>query len=145
MSKHLDYINTLHSLFENGFMGAYRDANTRKRKKVLPYLQAVHRRWNYATLVENTPLSPANLMESICHHFGIEPDSYIVPELRTKTKVTGANANVLSYTLDNHPIVEDMQKVLEHCSPGIDLAEEGCFNDAQALEISELLSLDDPH
>jgi len=126
-------------------MEAYRKANPKRRRRILPYLQAIHRRWYHATLIENTPFSPANLMESLCRYFGLEPDSYIMPELRTKAKVTGVDLIVKSYALENHPVVDDMRKLIEYCSPQVDLAEEGCFTDVQALELADTLSIVDPH
>lgn len=142
---YMKYVSTLHSLFEEGFMEAYREANNKKRRKVLPYLQAIHRRWHYATLVENTPFSPANLMESIGAYFKEPPDSYPVAVLRTPSKVFGVDCYVVTYTAENHPVVADIRLLMDYCTPNIDLYESGCFTDAQALEAAELLSINDPH
>lgn len=139
------YVGILHSLFENGFLEAYRGANNKKRRRVLPYLQAIHRRWYYATLVEHTPFSPANLMESIAAHFSEEPDKYPVVLLRTPAKVTGVDTKIIAYTIDNHPAVADIRRIMEYCTPHIDLYETGGFTDAQALEVAEFLSINDPH
>ena len=140
----LYYVYTLNSLFETGFIGAYKNANPRKRRRILPYLQAIYRRWYYSVLIENTPFSPANLMESICRHFN-EPVSCIIPTLRTPTKVTGVGFNVQTYTPDNHPIIDDLKKLIDYCSPHVDLCEEGGFTDEQSLELAKSLSLNDPH
>jgi len=126
-------------------MDVYRDVPSRRRRKLLPYVQAIHRRWYHATLIENTPFSPANLMESLCRYFKQEPDSYIVPMLRTPSKVTGMDLAMKSYTLEKHLIVEDMRVIIKYCSPHIDLAEEGCFTDTQSLEVAANLSMVDPH
>ena len=139
------YVSILHSLFEDGFMEAYRGANNKRRRKILPYLQAIHRRWYYATLVEHTPFSPANLMESIGKYFNEGPGKHPVAVLRTPTKVTGVDSRIVSYTIDNHPVVADMKLLIDYCSPHIDLYETGCFTDVQAVECAELLSINDPH
>lgn len=143
--NYLYYVSILNSLFNTGFIDAYKSANPRRRKRVLPYLHAIHRRWYHATLIENTPFSPANLMEALCRHFQIEPDSYIVPQLRTPSKVTGVDLVVLPYTIANHPVITDMKKLVDYCSPHIDLCEEGGFSDRQSLELAKSLSLNDPH
>ena len=142
---YMKYVRILHSIFDEQFIEAYKGANSRKRRKVLPYLQAIHRRWYYATLVEHTPFSPANLMEVICRHYGESSGLYPLSALRTPTKVTGLDVSILSYTADCHPAVVDMRRLVEYCTPHVDLCEEECFTDAQALEVSELLSLNDPH
>jgi len=126
-------------------MDAYREANPRKRRKILPYLHAIHRRWYYATLVEHTPFSPANLMEVICRHHGENPGLYSMPALRTPSKVVGVDVRTVSYTPDNHPVVDDMRSLIDYCTPHIDLCEEVCFTDDQALEAAEKLSINDPH
>jgi len=139
------YMTILHNLFEENFMEAYRDANSKKRRKVLPYLQAIHRRWYYATLVEHTPFSPANLMECMAAYFEEPADKYPIAVLKTPSKVTGVDCKVLSYTVENHPIIGDMKTLMEYCTPHVDLHESGSFKDEQALELSENLSINDPH
>jgi len=142
---YIKYVTILHSLFEEGFMETYRDASSKKRRKVLPYLQAIHRRWYYSTLVEHTPFSPANLTECIASYFKEEPDKYPVAVLRTPSKVLGVDFRTVSYTIENHPVVADMRLLMNYCSPHIDLYESGCFTDAQALEAAGFLSINDPH
>jgi len=126
-------------------MEAYRTANNKKRRRVLPYLQAIHRRWYYATLVEHTPLSPANLAECIGAHFGEARDKYPVAVLRTPSKVQGVDLRVVEYTLEDHPAVADMRLLMDYCVPHIDLHENNCLTDTQALEVAEFLSINDPH
>jgi len=141
----MKYVQTLHSQFEEAFMDAYREANPRKKRKILPYLHAIHRRWYYATLVEHTPFSPANLMEVICIHHGEDSGKYPLPVLRTPTKVMGIDSQIITYTADDHPIIGDMRSMLDFCTPHIDLCEEVCFSDEQATKAAELLSINDPH
>jgi len=142
---YMKYVHTMHSLFETKFMEAYRGANVRKRRRLLPYLQALHRRWYYATLVEHTPFSPANLMEVICRHHEESVQLYPQAVLRTPTKVSSVDVRMLLYTAEDHPVCGDMRRLLEYCTPQVDLCEEECFTDVQALEVAELLSLNDPH
>ena len=142
---YMKYVLTMHSFFEKKFVETYQVSNAKKRRKVLPYLHALYRRWYYATLVEHTPFSPANLMEAICAHFEEPTGLYPCPTLRTPTRVSGVDMQILSYTAEAHPVVADMRRLMEYCSPHVDLCEEECFTDAQALEVAELLSMNDPH
>jgi hypothetical protein len=139
------YIAILHSLFENSFLESYRVINKKKRRRILPYLQAIHRRWYYSTLAEHTPFSPANLAECIADYFKEAPNRYPVAVLRTPAKVTGVDVRIVSYTIDDHPVVADMKLLVNYCTPHVDLYESGCFTDEQAVEVAELLSINDPH
>jgi len=143
--KYTDYISILHSLFERTFVAAYRDSNKTKRRKILPYLHAIHRRWYYSTLVEHTPFSPANLSECIADYFKENQDQYIVPILRSQAKFSGVDFTVVSYSAEKHPVVKDIRDLIDYCTPHIDLHESGCLTDEQAVEAAALLSINDPH
>ena len=152
MRTHTDDIKKLHTLFDQNFMTAYRSANPNKRRGVLPYLQSIYRRWYYSTLIEDVPLSPANLVESICVHYSREDGddsskyatSYPVAHARNKSKLTGVDFRLVEYSLDNHPIVDDMRLLIRYCTPHIDLHTGDSFKAAQALELGEQVSLNDP-
>ena len=142
---YMKYTTIMNTMFEEKFMEAYRDANNKKRRRILPYLQAIHRRWFYATLVEHTPFSPANLTECALAHFKESPDQYPVAVLRTPSKVTGLTYRMVSYSIENHPVVEDLRMLMHYCTPHIDLYEQGGFKDEQSVELSQSLSITDPH
>ena len=145
-TTYLDHIQNLHSLFATSFMEAYREVNPRKRRSTLPFIQAIYRRWYYSTIIENTPLSPANILESICRHFGQPAATYPVAYQQGKTKLTGIDMQLREYSLDKHPIVSDIRLLVEHCSPYVDLMLEGdAFSTVQAMEFGTTLSLNDPH
>ena len=143
MRTHIDDIQKLHALFEQNFMAAYRSSNTNKRRGILPYLQSVYRRWYYSTLVEDVPLSPANLTESISVHYGQAAATYPVAYARSKSKFTGVDMKLVEYSPDNHPMVDDMRLLVDYCTPHIDMGPDA-FKPAQALELGERVSLNDP-
>jgi len=126
-------------------MEAYRVANPKKRRNTLPFLQTIYRRWFYSALIENTPLSPANLVESICLHHNEAATTYPIARQKGKTKFTGINVELLTYSLQSHPIVADLGLLLEYCTPHIDLAEEDVFTAADVLKLGAMLSLNDPN
>jgi len=141
----MDDIQKLHSLFNNNFCAVYRGANPGKRRGVLPYLQSIYRRWYYSTLIEDVPLSPANLVESICVHYLGDKESatYPVAYARNKSKLNGIDVKLVEYSLDNHPMVDDIRLLLDYCTPHIDLVG-SAFKASQALEFGEMVSLNDP-
>ena len=142
---YIKYVEIMHSLFSKSFLDEYKDAVPKKRRKMLPYIHALYRRWYYATLVEHTPFSPANLMSIICEHHKTCDTQHPIPVLRTPSRVVGMDMKVLNYTADAHPAVDDLRKLMTYCTPCIGLLEIECFSDEQALEAAELLSLNDPH
>ena len=141
----LKHVKIMHSLFENGFMNAYRESRQKKRRRILPYLHAIYRRWYYSALVEETHLSPANIMESMCIHYGENPATCTYPILRTYSKVKGVDVRSYEYTAENHPVVADVHILMEYATPHLDLREGGFFHMEQGEEASALLSLRDPH
>ena len=142
---YLNYVKTLHSHFENGFMEIYRDLNKSTRRKILPHLHSVYRRWYYSTMVEGTPFSPANFMGSICEYFEQEAEIYPYPKLRTPSKVMGIDVFVTEFTSESHPIAADITTVMEFSQPIIDIHGDDCLTTVQAAELATMLSLKDPH
>ena len=140
---YFNYVKTLHSHFENGFMEIYRDLNKSTRRKILPHLHAIYRRWYYSTFVESTPFSPANFMSSICEYFEQEADIYPYPKLRTPSKVMGVDVYVTEFSCENHPITADIAIVMEYAGPVIDIHEDDCLMINQAAELAIMLSLKD--
>ncbi|MCL2571645.1 MAG: hypothetical protein FWE11_04510 [Defluviitaleaceae bacterium] len=145
MKTYLDYIQSLHALFDTYFMEAYREANPRRRRSTLPYLQAIYRRWYYSTIIENTPLSPANIIEAICRHHGQSHSIYPVARERSKAKLTGIDMELIEYSLEAHPIIDDLVLLTDFCLPYIDLTDEGIMPSDKARKLAEKLSLCDPH
>jgi len=151
LRTHNDDITKLHDLFDQGFMAAYRIANQNKRRGILPYLQSIYRRWYYATFVEDIPLSPANLVESICVHYDsvgeagpLLTESYLLAHARSKSKLTGIDNKIKKYSIDNHPMVDDLRLLINNCTPHIDLHPSDSFTATQALDFGDIVSLNDP-
>jgi len=138
-----DHVQTLHVLFENGFADAYRDANARKRRRVMPYVAALYRRWYYATLIENTPFSPANIVEAMCLYHGKDPAVFPLPVLRGKAKFSGFDLKYIDCS-GVHPIIGDLRALVEYCLPYADIQEGDYFFDKQILEVAEAVTLSDP-
>ena len=140
---YFNYVKTLHSHFENGFMEVYRELNKSTRRKVLPHLHSLYRRWFYSALVEGTPFSPANFMHSICEYFETDAELYPYPKLRTPSKVMGVDVYVTEFKSENHPIIADLAAVIDFSSPVIDIHEDDCLTTVLATELASKLSLKD--
>jgi len=136
----------MHSLFNDEFFGVYNSLPALKRRTLLPYLQSIYRRWYHSTLIEDIHFAPVNIAGSVAHHCGMQDGTHIAAILTAPpTKIDKIDFRVLHYSAKSHPIVADLYKVVESCSPHIDLCEEWCFSDAQSLKIAKKLTLYDPY
>jgi len=142
-NPHITYIQRLHGVFEKEFMNIHKEAPANKRGRVLPHIQAMYRRWFYSTLIEDTPLSPANVFEVINRYHNMPSQAYPVAGKRGKSRFTGIDITLVDHTLDNHPIVADLRKFIAHSTPHIDLTEDEALTHKQGADIGQTLSLND--
>jgi len=77
-------------------------------------------------------------------HYGQPAATYSVAHARNKSKFTGLDMKLVEYTLDRHPMKDDMRLLMDYCTPHIDLQKGDAFVTAQALELGERVSLNDP-
>jgi len=139
-------MQSLHALFETTFLQEYSAASPKVRRQILPYLQALYRRWYYSTLVEGIQLTPANLSDTIAFHCGISPGTHIFP-LATPpvSRLDNLAMRHITYSAHSHPVVSDYHTLINHCRPHIDLSEEWILTDKQATAVAKKLSLPDPY
>ena len=139
------HMQALHSIFNQDFMNAYQGASRQVRKRVLPCLQSVYRRWYYSTLIDNIHFSPANIVSCIGHYCGMPLGTHIAPDVTPPaSKLSKIGFRTVEYSIDNHPVVQDLRCLIEYCLPHIDLDDHWCFTDAQAIKLAKKLSLNDP-
>lgn len=142
-TKHAE---ALHALFGNGFQNAMEQATPKDRNRILPFLHACYRRWYYATFIENIHFSPANMVDSFGHHTDMPPNTYLVPEAgQTPPKFTTVGFKTITYTMTEHPVVQDLALVAQYCTPYIDLNKAWGFKSPQARKVAQNLSIQDPY
>jgi len=141
---YIDYLKTIHSLFNSEFLKVYREENPKTRRKIIPYIPAIHRRWYYATFVENTPLSPANMSEALAIHFE-KGSTYQVPVIKNPAKMTKIDVKAVTYSLDDHPVAQDLRVLADFFTPFVDLKEDCSLSEEQEAELSKLVTLGDLH
>ncbi|MDR1664959.1 MAG: hypothetical protein LBR83_08585 [Clostridiales bacterium] len=143
--KYVEYLKAVHQIFENNFSESYREANVKRRARLLPNISTIYRRWLYAALVENTMLTPANVMEALSCHFGLSADISPVIGLRPGGRFTGTELMMRLYDIADHPVIGDLRAAVAFCAPTAELCNDESLGDAQAAELSAKLSLNDPH
>ena len=140
------YMQAMHSLFNDEFIDAYQELEPKIRRRVLPYLQSIYRRWYHSTFIDNIHFSPANIVSTIGYYCDASANTHIAATINPPfSKNKKVDMKVLSYSTEAHPIVADLRQLIKTCTPHIDLCEEWCFSDAQAIKIAKKLSLYDPY
>jgi len=139
-------MHAMHSIFNDDFMDIYQEIEPKARRRVLPYVQSIYRRWYHSTFIENIHFSPANIVDTIGNYCGTPAGTYIVAAIGASvSKVEKIDMKMLNYSLGAHPITADIKVLIDTCTPHIDLCEEWCFSDAQAIKVAKKLSLYDPY
>jgi len=142
----INYMQAIHSLFNDEFVDVYQEMEPKVRRRVLPYLQSIYRRWYHSTFIDNIHFSPANIVTTIGYYCGAPANTHIAATITPPfSKNEKVGMKVLRYSTDAHPIVADIRLLVKSCTPHIDLCEEWCFSDAQAMKIAKKLSLYDPY
>ena len=111
------------NIFKDSFTVAYKNLPHRNKSRLLPYLSCFYRRWLYSALIENTILTPANLMLLLngSHEENIVPMT--APELTRKNDIRSMRFVSCEYSLDKHPVTKDLEQLMDFCSPDVELDE----------------------
>ena len=115
----------INNLFLDDYFDHYTKLKYKDRSKILSLINASYRKWFYTTLVEETILTPCALSNKLL--IERKAKCYTAPSLRINNNVkSGQNRFYfinIKYTLDKHPVVQDLFNFLEFCAPSIVLTE----------------------
>jgi len=121
-----EHLLKLLSIFDKNYEKAALSYGTKLKAAFIPRMPALFRRWFYAPLIEQTNLSPANLVCLLNAEF--EKPSGGAPQIRVApagSSSAGFSYETVLYGLENHPIVEDAKKIVERCYPAVNVGENG--------------------
>ena len=139
-----EYVTQINKRFVGIFDSIYKKSDKYQRAKLLPCLANIYRRWYYSSLVENTYLTPANIVEALNWQYNRQPNFYPVVNTRTPVNYTGLSFSYQEYDRNNHPIVSDFRKIIDFCKPDIDLTESDKMPEELAYEAAKNLHMNDP-
>ena len=140
-----DYANTINQQFSQPFDAIYKACDKHRRKKLLPCLTNIYRRWYYSSLIENTYLTPANLFEALHRQYNHPSDLYPLVSIRTPSNYTGLTFSFRQYSQSRHPIVTDFRTIIDFCRPDIDLTESDQMPETLAIKAAKNLHMNDPY
>lgn len=124
--------------FSKGFLQVYRYMEPDKRIDLLDLAPLLFQKWYSSALVQNTILSPANMISSDKGLKLLENEVFSYNLTIDKNLKPGSNFSYSEniYTSDNHPLVYDIKTILEYCQPDIPIEDSGAM---QASDIELLL------
>ncbi len=110
------------------------------QKSLLDIAPLLFAKWYHTALAEETILTPANIINMELADETQEEIAYILhiqPEKKGLKKYTFTIEN---YTISHHPLILDMQKVLDFCFPDRTVQEDGFFFIDDVIACKNMLS-----
>jgi len=156
----MDYnhvINVVANVFEQDFEDAYEQLDPRGKSKLLRYYFSFYRRWLSSALVNNTFLTPGNVIALTNQEYHKKALTTTIPTVKTFRNFKKFTFREVSYSLDAHPVVEDLQRVVAALAPSFDITTvdnrnfamlsiplDGYLDETRELELMQLVSIQDP-
>ena len=138
-------INEITQIFSENFDEIYTFMESSTKEDILNLAPTLFRKWYYGTIVENTILSPANII-SVSDTVENLKDSVFTINLSIDKTKRGKNKFIyegIIYSIENHPLIDDLKTVAKMCLPDAPTTEKGIVTKDYALEIANNLSLKD--
>lgn len=140
-SKHISLLQ----LFEKDFIKIYHHMIPSCKKDLLALVPTMFHKWYTTSLLQETVLTPANIISFDIQKKG-EPQTvyaYTIAVNKNHTAAPKFSYRLLSYSLQHHPLLMDLQKLVEYCTPDISVDEDGFFFEEDKNNLLPLLSQQD--
>lgn len=141
-----DRIKEITNIFSENFDDIYTFMEKETKPEILNLAPAIFRKWYYGTIVENTILSPANIIGT-SDIVSKNKNSVFAINLSVDNTKRGKNKFIYTgilYNIENHPIIEDLKIAAEKCLPDAPADENGAITKEYAYSVSKYLSMNDP-
>ena len=102
----------------------------------------VFSKWYYTALTGETILTPANIIHCDEEDPKVEK-AYVLHVDKKAAGMEKYSFHPVSYTLENHPILRDMQTILDACLPDCTVDENGFFLPEDRAELLQKITLPD--
>ena len=136
------YLNVLEQYLTDRVKAVYNSLVPSDRRFMLSYLGAIHRRFNYSAFVADTLTSPAVIIKALLKQEN--ENINLEPVLETQSqRFKSMKFKMLDFSLDNHPAVHDMRKVINFCTPQIKMMYPEALTYEQCIDLSKLLTFID--
>lgn len=139
-----EYLSNITSVYEKKFIDTYKEIRTEGKKQLLTHCISFYRRWYYSALLEDSVLTPANLIDALRKVYGLEGCTTVYPVLRSRTRAAKFNYKTVAYSIDDHPVITDLSLLLESCAPACELDEGDVLLGQHLDTLLNQISLYDP-
>lgn len=99
-------------------------------------------KWYYTALTGETILTPANIIQCDLENSHTEI-AYVLHVDKTAAGMDKYSFRMVSYPMENHPILRDMQTILNACLPDCTVDERGFFLPEESAKLMEKITLPD--
>ena len=116
---------SLLGLFLNGYEEMRQKMDEPCRRPLLDIAPLAFSKWYYTALAQETILSPANILGLDFHHLDADDKTEYAYVMQTKPAeeqtdeefVSEYSFSLLGYSTEEHPIIEDLQALIDYCTP----------------------------
>lgn len=128
--------------FDDDFKTAYLNIKKEGKLRVLDNFYSIYRKWYYSSFFDENILTPGHIIYRINENDGF--NDYYVPiaKMKSNTEFDGFYFDILNYTSDNHPIVEDL-KILADSVNVINIDSDGIICDESIGRVLKSISMED--
>ena len=135
--------DTLNCMFIDNYFDEYKNLRFKDKDRLLPLIPSSYRKWFYSSLIEKTILTPCTIFSKL--NTEQADDRFLFPAIRFETVTNKNNFSfvTIEYSVENHPIVDDLQILLQLCVPDLDLTDNDTLTEKDCLRFANALSLQD--
>lgn len=135
-------INKVFEFYKREFFNNYEFLNSEERKSVLKAMPYCYRIWYYSALISHTSLSPANLINMQIKE-KYDEELVVLPIARpiyTRKKLTDFHQEFVIFSVEDHPVLKDLENFMNNCRPDIGVDEKGLLLDEEREKIIDSLT-----
>lgn len=128
LSKNESLIELLEE-FKKDFEKAYYRLNKKERENILKFRDAIFRLWLYSPIMEETYITPNYLVNNIAKQ-NLKGDYTVIPHIKTrvnKEEKLEFETRWIYYSIDNAPVIEDVEKLINHAIPSLTVRSENIY------------------
>lgn len=135
-------INKVFEFYKREFLDNFEFMNGEERKPVLKALPYCYRMWYYSSLISETSLSPANFInmqikEKYNQELVVLP---IARPIYSRKQLKDFQQEFVIFTVEDHPVLKDLEYFLNNCRPDIGVDESGLLIDKERERIIDSLT-----
>ncbi len=140
-----NYFKLITNVFSEKFVKAYRRLKGRNKSKIIKYAPVMFKRWYHSALLDETILSPANIIEK--QELFEEGSIYATSAkpLYVGRTLKGFDFELKQLSFEEHPVVNDLISFLEYSKKTLELDDELSPSQKEIDNLKELLSNSDPY